>query len=379
MNFLRFFLLAMLFTRPLSATEVPFYVGTLTNPAPSEGIYLGTLDTESGKLGPLKVAAKTKNPNFLALSRDRQFLYASISSPHGSAVEAYARRPDGTLLLLNERPAGGDDCCHVSVDATGHSVFVANYGGGNVAGFVTKSNGSLNERTALIPFTGSGPNPSRQKKPYGHAIYPDPENKFVYACDLGSDSVWIFRLDAEHGTLTPTHPPAAKLPPGAGPRHLAFHPNGKWVYVANELDMTVSVFQRNLLTGQLTLIKSVSTLPEGASIEGVSVAEIEFHPSGKWLYVSNRGCDTIAVFAVASDGSLTLIENVPSVVKFPRSFAIDPTGKWMITAGQKDNRIAVLKINPETGKLTPTAQQAEVGVPVCILFVGGSNAFSEVN
>ncbi len=358
------------FSRSLFAMEIPFYIGTMTGHSTSQGIYLGSLDRETGKLGPITLAAATKNPNFLALSPDKKFLYAAISTPNGSAVEAYRRNVNGTLALLDERPAGGEDACHVSVDATGHHVFVANYGGGNVAAFQAQPDGRLTERTTLVSFTGSGPNPNRQKKPHAHSIYPDPENHFVYACDLGSDSIWIFKLDAGLGTLTPSDPPAVKVTPGGGPRHLAFSPHGHFVYVANEMGLSVSVFARDAATGQLTLMETVPTLPPGTSTEEVTIAEIAVHPSGKWLYVSNRGCDTLTVFSIATDGRLTFLQSTPSVVKFPRSFAIDPAGHWLIAAGQKDDKIAVFKIDQATGQLSPTDQSANVGTPVCVLFVG---------
>jgi 6-phosphogluconolactonase len=346
-----------------------FYLGTMTDHSNSQGIYLGSLNAETGKLGTIRLAIDIKNPNFLALSPDQKFLYAAISTPGGSAVNAFSVQPDGALRLLNERPSGGEGACHISVDATGRNVFVANYEGGDIACFQTKPDGSLDHRTAFMTFTGSGPDPYRQKKPYAHSVYPDPENQHLYSSDLGSDRVRTYKFDSAHGTLTPTDPPAAKVPPGSGPRHLAFHPNGRFVYVANEMGCTVEVFSRDAKTGRLTAIQNISTLAPGTDNQGVTVAEVACHPSGKWLYVSNRGCDTIAQFGIGADGKLTLIQNVSSIVNFPRSFAIDPSGHWMITAGQKDNRIAVLKIDSATGELTTTDEIAEVPTPVCVLFV----------
>ncbi len=366
--FLRLVFFLVLGHAPAMADE-QFYIGTMTDHSTSKGIYLGSLDAGTGKLGTLHLAIDVKNPNFLALSPDRKFLYAAISTSNGSAVDAFAVQPGGPLVLLNERPSGGEGACHVAVDATGRNVFVANYSAGDIACFQTKPDGSLDTRTAFMTFTGSGPDPSRQKKPYAHSVYTDPENKFLYSCDLGSDSVWTFKFDSAHGTLTPNDPPAAKVPPGSGPRHLAFHPNGKFVYVANEMGHTIDVFARDAATGHLTSIQVVDTLSPGTSEEGVTVAEVVCHPSAKWLYVSNRGCETISQFSIGTDGKLTMVESVPSVVNFPRSFAIDPSGKWLIAAGQKDNRIAVLKIDPTTGNLTTTDQSAEVGTPVCVLFV----------
>jgi len=360
----------LLMTTPISLmADESFYIGTLTDKSPSQGIYLGSINPDTGKLGALHLAAEVKNPNFLALTPDQKFLYAAISTWNGSAVNAFAVQPGGALTLLNEKPSGGEGACHITVDATGHNVFVANYNAGDIACFQTKPDGSLDQRTAFMTFSGSGPNADRQKKSYAHSVYTDPENKHLYSCDLGSDSVWAFDFSADKGTLTASNPPAAKVPPGSGPRHLAFSQDGKFVYVANEMTHTVEVFSRNAATSELTSIQNISSLPPGTPDEGVTAAEVVCHPSGKWLYVSNRGCDTISQFTIGADGKLALVQSAPSVVNFPRSFAIDPSGKWLIAAGQKDNRIGVLKIDPATGALSATDQFADVGVPVCVLFV----------
>lgn len=348
--------------------EETFYVGTMTDHSSSKGIYVGRLDTETGNLGPLRLAADVRDPNFVAPSPDGKFLYAAICTVNGSSVIAYRIRSDGTLVLLNERPSSGEGACYVSVDVTGRHVLVANYEGGDIACFGTRTDGSLDKRTAFFAFHGSGPDPDRQRKPYAHSIYVDPENRFVYSCDLGSDTVWIFRLDAEKGTLTPVEPPG-KVPPGSGPRHLAFHPTENFVYVANEMGHTITVFARDPKSGRLTAEQEISTLAPGTSEEKqITVAEVACHPSGKWLYVSNRGCDTISQFSIGADGKLTLADSVPSVVDFPRNFALDPMGRWMIVAGQKDNRITVFRVDPETGRLMPTGRVANVPVPVCVKF-----------
>jgi 6-phosphogluconolactonase len=353
----------------LIMADETFYIGTLTDHSTSQGIYVGSLNTDTGKLSPLRLAVAVKNPNFLALTPDQKFLYAAISTWNGCAVNAFSVQPDGSLTLLNEKPSSGEGTCHIEVDKTGHNVFVANYNAGDIAGFSTKPDGTLDQRTAFETFTGSGPDANRQKKSYAHSVYIDPENKHLYSCDLGSDSVWTFKFNPADGTLVATDPPAAKVPPGSGPRHLAFSADGKFVYVVNEMGHSVEVFSRDAATGLLTSIQNVSTLPAGTAEEGVTAAEIVCHPSGKWIYVSNRGCDTISQMTVGADGKLTLTQSVPSVVNFPRSFAIDPSGKWLMAAGQKDNRIGVLKIDPATGAVTATDQFADVGVPVCVLFV----------
>jgi 6-phosphogluconolactonase len=277
-------------------------------------------------------------------------------------------RPDGTLIALNEQPSGGGNPCHVSQDATGRHLFVANYADGTIAAFDVGPDGLIGQRTALKRFSGSGPNP-RQARPHAHSVYVSPENTVVYSCDLGSDNVWIFRFDAFDGGLAPATPPSAKVPPGSGPRHLAFHPNGKFVYVDGEMGHNVTVFTRDAGSGALTALETVPTLPGGTPGDGITTAEVACHPSGKWLYVSNRTIDTITVFKIGDDGRLSLVQSTSSVAKFPRDFTIDPTGQWLLSAGQNDNRIAVLKIDQATGLLADTGQSAVVVAPVCILFV----------
>lgn len=365
-NCLRIAWAAFLLLGQVAVADVSyFYLGTQTDHTGSKGIYRCSIDTDTGRLGPVTLAVEANNPNFLALSPDDQFLFAAL----GKTVGAFKVGPDGAVTPLNEKPSGGDGPCHVSLDKTGRHLFVANYGTGNVASFAIGADGLIGTQTASMQFTGSGPDPNRQKKPYAHSIYVNPQNKFVYSCDLGSDSIWVFNFNPADGTLAPANPPMAKVPPGNGPRHLAFSPDGNGVYVASEMGASVTFFRRDPASGALTSIEAVSTLPSGTSTKGVTTAEICLHPSGRWLYVSNRGCDTISVFAIAPDGRPTLIQSVSSVAKFPRSFAIDPTGQWLISAGQKDNRIAVLKIDQATGRLSPTDQTAAVAAPVCVLFV----------
>jgi 6-phosphogluconolactonase len=359
--------LSVLMTVSSLASDATFYLGTYTKSGKSKGIYVGKLDTETGKLGAVELAGEAKSPSFVALSPNQKSLYASLEDGGGS-VGAFAVGADGKLKALNIQPSGGAGACHVWVDTTGKNVLAANYGGGSIIVFQTKPDGSLGERTAFVQFEGSGPDKGRQAKPHGHSIYTDATNKFVYSCDLGTDNVWIFKFDAEKGTLTPANPPSGKVPPGAGPRHFALSADGKHAYANNEMGLSVTAFSRDPATGSLTAMQTLPTLPEGANPKGVSTAEIFIHPTGKWLYVSNRAHDTIAVYAIGADGRLTWIENAPAAVKVPRGFGIDPSGKWMVTAGQDDNRIAVLKIDPATGKLSATDQSAEVGSPVCVLF-----------
>jgi 6-phosphogluconolactonase len=352
------------FSKVTMAQHHTVYFGTYTG-AQSKGIYRSTLDGASGHLSTPELVAETKNPSFLALSPDGRYLYAALEAG-GGAVGAWAIGADGKLTALNQQSSGGDGACHVWVDATGKNVLVANYGGGSIASFPVRADGSLGERSAFMQHTGSGPNARRQEKPHAHSVYTDPTNTFVYACDLGTDEVKIYRFDAAAGTLTPNDPPSAKVPPGGGPRHLAFHPGG-FVFVNNEMEMSVTAFKRDSASGALTEIHTVPTLPEGTSKDGLSTAEIFTHPSGKWLYVSNRGHDTIVVYSIGADGKLTLVEHVPTP-KEPRGFALSPDGQWLVVGGQKNNTVAVLKVDATTGKLKATDQTVEVGAPVSVLF-----------
>lgn len=344
-----------------------FYIGTYTKPGKSEGIYVATIDTETGKLGPVELAGKAASPSFVALSPDGSALYAAVESGKGS-VASFSVAADGKLTPLNEKPAGGDGTCHVWVDGTGKNVMAANYGGGSVVCFRTADDGSLGDRSAFVQFQGTGPDKSRQEKPHAHSIYTDSGNQFVYACDLGTDNVWTFAFDAGKGSLRPAEPASGKVPPGAGPRHLAFHPDGLFAFVANEMGLSVTAFSRDPATGALAALQTVPTLPPGTPATGVSTAEIFCHPNGKWLYTSNRGHDSITVYEIAEDGKLTWIETAPAGVKVPRGFGIEPSGKWLVVGGQNDDKIAVLKIDETSGKLTPTDSTAEVGSPVCIHF-----------
>jgi 6-phosphogluconolactonase len=359
---------------PLSAIAAPerFYLGTYTAHSTSQGIYAGALDPDTGKLSPLVLAEKATDPNFLVFSPDRRFLYAAQGSGRQNSIGAYAVQPDGTLKLIDQQPAGGSGTCFVSLDVTGRTLLAANYSSGSIACFPLGAGGFLRPLNALVEFHGSGPDPARQAGPHAHSVYVSPDNRFVYACDLGCDLVRIFRFDGldQIIDLSPALSGlSASVPPGSGPRHLVFGQFGRVVYVVNEMGATVSVFTRDTTTGALTLVETVSCLPPGISPgPKITAAEIALHPSGRWLYVSVRGCDLMAVFAVDGTGRLTLIQNLAAGVKMPRQFALDPGGQWLVAAGQADNRLAVLKIDPATGLLSATGESASVGAPVCVLF-----------
>jgi len=353
---------------PVLGGQEPFYVGTYTDHNSSKGIYEGTIDSVTGKLGPITPAVAATDPSFLALSPKGDALYAAEETPGTGVVQAFRRASDGSLTALNSEPAGGNGTCHVSVDPSGRDVLVANYGSGTIACFQIAPGGALGAQTALVQFKGSGPNLARQAAPHAHSIYTSPDDAYVYACDLGTDHVWIFKFDPATGTLQAAALPAAEVPPGSGARHLAFGRDGRDVYVANEMGDSVTFFARDPKSGALTPQQTVSALPTGRPEMNTTTAEVVLHPNGRWLYVSNRGNDTISTFSVASFGQLKLIQNIAAGVKVPRSMAIDPSGRWMIAVGQNDGRLEVLKIDPATGKLSSTTNEAQVPSPVCVLF-----------
>ncbi len=348
------------------AAEAPFYVGTYTKKDGSKGIYRYVLDLDTGKVSGGGLAAEAKNPSFLAIHPGGKFLYAATEGATGEA-SAFAIQPDGALKLLNTQSAKGNGTCHIIVDPAGRNVLVANYGSGTVAVLPIQADGSLGEAASFNQHTGSSSDPARQKGPHAHSIYVDPAAKFVYACDLGTDKVHGYKFDATKGVITPDETATGKVAPGSGPRHLALHPTQDTAYVINEMLSTITAFRRDPATGALSSIHTVSTLP--ADFTGKSsTAEIFVHPNGKYLYGSNRGHDSIAVFAISSDGQLALASHAPAGVKVPRSFGLDPSGQWLLAAGQDSNTMAVFKIDAGSGKLTPTGQTLEVGAPVCIMF-----------
>ena len=349
------------------------YLGTYTN-KDSKGIYVCELDMKTGTLTEPRLAAETRSPSFLAVHPNNQWLYAvgEVSEWQGEktgGVSAFAiDAKTGSLTLLNAQSSRGTGPCHLVVDKTGSCVLVANYGGGNVAALPIEKDGKLGEATGFNQHTGSSVNQSRQKGPHAHSINVSPNNDFAFAADLGTDKVYVYKLDAKKGTIEPNSPDAASVAPGAGPRHFAFHPSGKFAYVINELHQTVTAFSYDAKTGVLTEVQTISTVP--GEVKGNSTAEVQVHPSGKFLYGSNRGHDTLAIFAIdQSTGKLTAVGHQPIGGKTPRNFGIDPTGTYILAAGQNSASVVVFRVDQATGKLTETGSRITVGSPVCVKFV----------
>jgi 6-phosphogluconolactonase len=350
--------------------EVLVYVGTYTNRG-SEGVYVYRLDSSTGGLKLVGKSPRLNNPSFVALDPKGRCVYAvRESGGPGGAIIALARNPaTGELTILNEQPSGGQGPCYVTVDREGKSVLAANYNSGSVALLPVAEDGRLQPASSVIQHEGSSVNPARQKGPHAHSIVLDPANRFAFVPDLGMDKIMIYRLDRAHGKLLLHDPPFVKCEPGSGPRHFTFHPDGQHAYVIEELSCTVTVFAYDAEAGTLKPLQKISTLPQ--DFKGTSTcAEVQVHPSGRFLYGSNRGHDSIAVFAIdARTGELRPLGHTPTQGRNPRNFAIDPSGTFLLAANQDGNNIVSFRINQETGELTPTGQVCQVSMPVCIKMV----------
>jgi len=352
------------------AEKLQVWIGTYTGQG-SEGIYRSQLDLSSGKLSEPQLAAKTANPSFLALHPARPLLYSvsEISEMGGKktgGVTAFAIDESGGLKQLNQEMSQGMGPCHLNVDRSGKVVLVANYGSGTVASLPILEDGRLGPAKSVIQHQGNSVNPQRQEGPHAHSINMDPTNRFAVAADLGIDKLMIYRLDADAATLSPHEPPFFALPPGAGPRHLAFHPSGRYAYVINELASSMSALAYDSEKGQFADLQTETNLPHDFTGSSTT-AEVQVHPSGKFLYGSNRGHDSIAMFAIDEAGKLTALGHEPSGGKTPRNFGIEPSGRFLVAAHQDSDNIVVFRIGQD-GKLQRTADEIRVSRPVCIKF-----------
>lgn len=340
------------------------YIGTYTDPQGSKGIYRVELDLTKGSFTVPELVAETVAPSYLVVHPNGRFVYAVNEYSEGE-LSSFAIEPTA-LRKINTVKFSGGGSCHVSVDPSGKWLFVSAYGGGTLTVVPIKEDGSISEPTDSFKNQGSGPNKGRQEGPHMH--FAAPVGKNVYACDLGTDEVLSFGFDEATGKLALANPRAGKPEPGAGPRHFVAHPNGKTLYSNNEMTLGVSVFDRNPGSGELKLVQTISTLNYGDTVRGKSTAAIRLHPTLPVLYVSNRGHNSIAIYGIESDGKLRLkvVHMLP--IKEPRDFAIDPTGKWLVAAGQNSGELMSLRIDPVTGELNPTDYRATVPKPVCVAF-----------
>lgn len=361
------------------AKECFVYIGTYTGDR-SEGIYLYSMNLSSGVLKHAATVSGVTNPSFLDIEPNCRYLYSvsevgEFAGKPSGAVSAFAvDLQTGELTPLNQQPSYGTGPCYLSVDQTGKWVLVANYGSGSAAILPIQDDGCLGEATDVVQHQGSNVDP-RRGGPRAHSITLDPANRYAFVADLGLDKIMIYRLDLVQGKLIPNDEPWAPVKPGAGPRHFAFHPNSKYAYVINELDNTVTAFAYDSPRGTLKEIQVVSTLP--GDFTGTSYcADIHIVPSGKFLYGSNRGHDSIAVFAIDErTGKLTCVGHEPTQGKTPRNFAIDPTGAFLLAANQGTDNIVVFRIDQQTGKLAPTGHMVEVPMPVCVKMVPIADSF----
>jgi 6-phosphogluconolactonase len=338
----------------------------------SQGIYVFRFDPDNGTLTPLGLAAQAVNPTYLTFSPSGGFLYATNEIYHydGQAVgtvSAFSIDPtSGHLDFLNRISSQGTGPCYARVDPSDRNLLVANFGSGSVAILPLSTDGALRPASAFVQDAGSGPNP-RQAGPHAHSFNVSPDNRFAIEAEFGLDKLLVYHFDAAAGTLSPAQPPFVALKPGAAPRHFVFHPRGDTAYVLNEIDSTITVLAYARDQGSFRELQTVSTLPAGFSGKNTA-AEVLVHPSGKFLYASNRGHNSIAVFAIDGADRLQLLANVPSGGRTPRGFSLDPDGHWIIAANQDTNNLAVFAIDVKTGIPAPTGQSLEVRIPVCVKF-----------
>lgn len=352
---------------PTSQSELIFVAG-------KNGIFAYRMNSQTGDITNLGVAAEISGPQFIAIHPNHNFLFtlntANLDGKTTGLISAFKiNLATGKLAFLNQQSTVGAGPTHLAVDGAGKNVVVANYGNGSVAAFPIQQNGELNPATAFIQHHGSSIDPQRQEGPHAHSITTDPANRFVISCDLGLDKVMVYKFDSAKGTLAANDPAFVSVKAGAGPRHHAFAPSGKYLYVINELDSTMTAFRYDAQRGTLQEFQTLSTLPKDFSGKNYP-SEVAVHPSGKFLYGSNRGHDSIVVFGIdQKTGTLTAIEHQSTGGKTPRHFEIDPTGNYLFAANQDSGSVVVFRLDPKAGRLNPTGTKLEVEAPQCVKFL----------
>jgi 6-phosphogluconolactonase len=348
------------------------FVGTYTSEK-SRGIYTCRFNPDSGQISVEGLAAETPNPTFLAIHPNKRFLYAAneisnFEAKQAGAVSAFAIDASGRLTPLNQQSSGGPGPCHLVVDATGKYVLVANYSGGSIASLPILPDGRLGTAVAFVQHKGASVNAERQEAPHAHSINLDTSNRRAYVADLGLDKLLVYDFDASTGALKANPALTANQRPGAGPRHMAFDHKGHFAYVINELDSTITTFAHDNSEGSLQALQTVSTLPFSWTNQN-NTAEIEVHPGGKYVYGSNRGHDSIAIYSIEGKGLLKPVDFPFAMGKNPRNFTIDPSGQFLLVANQSSDVIIVFRIDESTGKLTDTGYKVGIGAPVCLKFL----------
>ena len=358
------------------------YVGTYTQ-GEGEGIYVYRFHPSSGELQFVSRAAGVDNPSFLALHPQEPYLYAvnevdEVAGKRGGAVSTFSINLEtGELTFLNQQTTHGPGPCYLSLDRTGRYVLVANYTEGSVCVLPIQHDGRLGAATDFVEHHGSSIHPRRQRVPHAHCVVVDPTNRYAFVADLGLDKIMIYQLDLDRGRLEPNDEPWIQVKPGAGPRHLTFHPNGGYAYVINELDSTLTAFAYDEGRGTLREIQTVPALPEG--FEGTNYcADVHVSPSGRFVYGSNRGHDSIVIFAVEeSTGELSYVGHEPTEGRYPRGFAIDPAGAFLLAANRHTNTVVTFRIDQQTGRLVPTGHVVTIPTPVCVKIVPVSSQDAE--
>ncbi|MEZ5397046.1 MAG: lactonase family protein [Bryobacterales bacterium] len=340
------------------------YFGTYTRGDVSKGIYVSRFSSMTGEVSDPELAAELVNPSFVCFHPNGQNLYAVSETDDGTVVAYQIDRTTGKLTQLDTQPTQGGSPCDLQVDSSGQMLAVANYGGGSTISYRVGANGSISAPTHFEQHEGSSVHP-RQKAPHAHSIEYSPDNRFLFVCDLGKDQVLRYTIDATEATFAPSG--AADLPPGSGPRHMAFHPSGKLCFTVNEIASTVSSFKYEAESGAMTIVETVSTLPDGSTVENNTTAEIRVHPNGRYLYASNRGHNSLALFSIdETTGAIERKANFLTEGKTPRCFAIAPGGRYLLAANQDSNDVVAFEVNESTGELTATGRKLSVGMPVCV-------------
>ena len=360
---------------PVRAAESLVYFGTYTGPK-SQGIYVSRFDGATGRLSPPQLAVATPSPSFLVSHPNGRFVYAinevdEFRGEKAGSASVFAVDPTtGRLSLLSAASTKGTGPCHLSLDKTARHLLVANYGGGSLAVLRIGEDGRVGPASSFVQHTGRGPK-ENQEAPHAHAIAVDAANRYALAADLGLDKLLVYKFDPAAGSLSPTAISFAAAKPGAGPRHFDFDPTGRFVFALNEMALTLASYRFDGSAGTLAEVQTISTLPAGVAVtKEMSGAEVRVHPSGRFVYASNRGHDSIAVLAVDRDkGTVRSVEVVPTGGKTPRNFTLDPDGRHLLVANQGSDNVVVFDINPETGRLTRTANAVSVGAPVCVTFL----------
>lgn len=358
------------------------FVGTYTEPirfgtgkilqGKGQGIHVYAMDAATGAMTPRKVAAGVRNPSYLAFDPAQHFLYAvnelkEYEGAASGAVSAFALdRHSGELTFLNQKPSHGTDPCHLTVDPTGKNVLIANFMSGSVCVLSIHADGSLGDASDFVQHQGSSVDPLRQSGPHAHAVTLDNAGRMAFIPDLGLDRLMIYKFDPERGKLAPNDQPWVEVVPGAGPRQVVMHPDGHYAYLINELNSTMTAYRYDAQRGRLTEVQTLSTLPAGFTGSS-TCAEVQIAPSGKYLYGSNRGHDSIVTYAVnPNDGTLTLVGHESTQGKTPRNFMVSPDGAYLMAANQDTDSIVTFRLDPATGRLVATGIVTEAPTPVCV-------------